>query len=427
MKKDAFETRAYFFAIVLALVLVAGICLAWSPRFWAIFAAQAGVLLTAMFWVALEKQVHPSPEWIAVTLISFWGVAQIATGKTIAPWWTMRASTTWIAAGMSFFVASQVLRARKNREVFLSVILWASTILAMAAIVQVYLDPGHIFGIFAAQPGSVGTFLYKNQFAAMLELAAPIALYRVLSSPNSRYAGIAAYVVLFAAGVASVSRAGVILLTAELAVALFVAFRLRMLNRRKCLRGLALVVLALMAGAAMGGPQALWEHFQQEDPYGIRLDLLKATLHMANDRPWDGFGMGTFPLVYPSYALFDPGVFVNAAHSDWAEWAAEGGFPFAVLIAALMVMVSRRALRSVWGIGIIAVALHSIVDYPTREPTIALTCFAFSGALVGSVAKPGSTANVVQRGVTSSVLRMRTAVTAMCRSIGNRAPCLPGH
>jgi O-antigen ligase len=390
MKAVEFERRAYPFSILLALVLVTGICLAWSPGFWAVSAAQAGVLLLAIFWVSIEKQIHASPEWIVIALVSFWGVFQIASGQTISSWWTMRASTTWISAGISFFVASQVLRRRENREVFLSVVLWSGTALALIAILQMCVDPGRIFGMFPAQPGSVGTFLYKNQFAAMLEIVAPVALYRVISSPSTRYAGLAAYTVLFAAGVASVSRAGVILLVAELVVVLFIAFRLKMVNWRKSPGALVLVVVVLIAGAAIGGPQALWDHFQEKDTYGIRHNLLKATLQMAADRPWDGFGMGTFHVVYPAYARFDPGVFVNTAHSDWAEWAAEGGFPFAGLIAALLLMVSTRAVRSVWGIGVLAVALHSIVDYPAREPTIALTYFAIVGALTGSSEKPKS-------------------------------------
>jgi len=381
MSSGGSDTRGHLFATLLSLGLVAGICLAWSPGFWAISAAQAGVLLVAMSWVAVEKNLHQSREWIIVALVSGWGVLQIAAGRTISPWWTMRSSTTWIAAGAGFFVASQVLRRRGSRETFLSIVLWSATVLALLAILQMYLDPGRVFGLFPAQPGSVGTFLYKNQFAAMLEIAAPIALYRMLFSPGERYAGVAAFTVLLAAGIASVSRAGVVILTAELAAALFVAVRLRILNRRNCLKIVALVVVVGGVGAAIGGPQALWDHFQEKDPYGVRHELLKATLSMASDRPWDGFGMGTFHLAYPAYARFDPGVFVNAAHNDWAEWASEGGFPFAILIASLLSMVGARAGKSVWGIGVLAVALHSLVDYPAREPAIALMWFAMIGAL----------------------------------------------
>ena len=373
-------------AILLAAVLVAGMCLAWTPRFWAVFLAQAGILLAAMLWAATAKQIHPSPQLAVVALISFWGLLQIAAGQTISSWWTLRASLTWIAAGMSFLVASQALRKHGSREVFLSCLLWSSTALAFLAIVQTYVDPRHVFGIFPAQPGSVGTFLYKNQFAALLELALPVALYRSLSSRKTRYAGFAACAILLAAGVASVSRAGVILLAGELILALLLAFRLK---------GLVFAAAILALGALIGGPQALWEHFHEQEPYMVRHDLLRSTLQMAADRPWSGFGMGTFPLAYPAYARFDAGVFVNAAHCDWAEWSAEGGFPFSVMLLALLLMVGKRAMRSVWGIGVIAVALHSLVDYPAREPTIALTWFAMIGALTAATESKAQAADWV--------------------------------
>jgi len=393
MSASAGKKRAQVLSILLALVLVAGICLAWSPGYWAVFAAEAGILLVTVSWAILEKEIHPSREWVAVGLVSFWGVGQILTGRTISPWLTTRASLGWVTAGMSFLVASQVLRRRENRELFLSIVLWSSTVLALLAILQIYTDTGRVFWLFPAQPNAVGTFLYKNQFAALLEMAAPVALYRALagqgrSSQGVRYAGAAAFMVLFAAGVASVSRAGVMLLAAELVFALLFAIRSRRLNWRRCAGVLALAVVLLAAGAVLGGPQALWEHFQDQDPYGIRFDLLQTTLRMAADHPWSGFGMGTFSLAYPQYARFDLGVFVNAAHSDWAEWAVEGGFPWVVLIAGLVSMVSGRAIRSVWGIGLLAVALHSLIDYPSREPVIALTWFAMIGAVTADLRRP---------------------------------------
>jgi O-antigen ligase len=363
------------FPTLLVLVLVAGMCLAWSPGYWAVFVAQAGILLVAILWVATQKRIHPSREWMVAALISFWGLLQIAAGQTISSWWTMRSSLTWISAGMSFLVASQALRRHRYRELFLSGLLWSSTALAFLAIVQMYVDPRHVFGMFPAQPGSVGTFLYKNQFAALLEIALPLALHQARYSRKTRYGAFAACAILLAAGVASVSRAGVILLVAELVLALLLAFRPK---------GLVFASLILALGATIGGPKALWDHFRDQEPYRVRHDLLQSTMRMAGDRPWFGYGMGTFPLAYPAYARFDAGVFVNAAHSDWAEWSAEGGFPLAVLLVVLLTMLSGRAVRSIWGIGVLAVALHSLVDYPAREPTIALTWFAIMGALTAA-------------------------------------------
>ena len=38
---------------------------------------------------------------------------------------------------------------------------------------------------------------------------------------------------------------------------------------------------------------------------------------MAASHPWFGIGLGTWPTVYPRYAIVDIGAFANQAHDDW--------------------------------------------------------------------------------------------------------------
>ena len=71
-----------------------------------------------------------------------------------------------------------------------------------------------------------------------------------------------------------------------------------------------------------------------ECPYLTRQEFLQATADMAKHRPLTGYGLGTFPEVYPRYAIIDPSLYlyVNHAHNDWAEFAADGGVPFLLLV-----------------------------------------------------------------------------------------------
>ena len=66
----------------------------------------------------------------------------------------------------------------------------------------------------------------------------------------------------------------------------------------------------------------------------------------------------------------DVGVIANQAHDDWLQWTAEGGIPFAILVATLFVWSLRPAFRTVWGIGVVAVFLHAIVDYQFSRPAL---------------------------------------------------------
>jgi O-antigen ligase len=85
--------------------------------------------------------------------------------------------------------------------------------------------------------------------------------------------------------------------------------------------------------------------------------------------------------VYPAYARFDIGLVVNHAHNDWAEWLAEGGVPFLAALASMAVWAVMPAVRSIWGIGLISVFLHALVDYPMQRLGLALWVFVLAGVL----------------------------------------------
>jgi len=102
---------------------------------------------------------------------------------------------------------------------------------------------------------------------------------------------------------------------------------------------------------------------------------------MIEVRPWSGYGLGNFATVYPQFAQFDPGAVVEHAHNDWLEWATEGGWPYAAAWMLLAMATFRPALRSIWGIGVPALFVHALVDYPFARVGVAAWLFVLAGAL----------------------------------------------
>ena len=97
-------------------------------------------------------------------------------------------------------------------------------------------------------------------------------------------------------------------------------------------------------------------------------------------RPITGWGLGAWSEVYPGFASYDDGSFVNQAHNDWAQWAVEGGSLVFLLILFVALRVARPAWHSVWGIGILAVLVHCAVDYPMQQrPALATFFFVMLG------------------------------------------------
>jgi hypothetical protein len=52
------------------------------------------------------------------------------------------------------------------------------------------------------------------------------------------------------------------------------------------------------------------------------------------------------------------------------QWTAEGGLPAGIAMLSLTLWGIRPAIRSVWGIGVIAVLIHASFDYPFSRPAV---------------------------------------------------------
>ncbi len=148
---------------------------------------------------------------------------------------------------------------------------------------------------------------------------------------------------------------------------------------------------AIAIGVLIAGWHAIWMRLQEPHPYALRANLVRSSLAMFRARPWTGFGLATWSVAYPQYALYDDGQFVNQAHNDWLQWAAEGGLPLFAVMLAIAILIFRPAVRLIWGLGIIAVFLHCLIDYPFQQrPALAAFFFAWMGvvAAAGEVTAP---------------------------------------
>jgi O-antigen ligase len=139
--------------------------------------------------------------------------------------------------------------------------------------------------------------------------------------------------------------------------------------------------MAAVLCIAATGWETLEGRLRAASPFLYRREMLQSAVGMAKERPWTGFGLGTFAAVYPAYAVFDNGYAVNHAHNDWAEWAAEGGMPFLLLLAAVAAASCILAIRSGWGLGLLAVYVHGFVDFPMQRTGLVIWVSVIGAAL----------------------------------------------
>jgi O-antigen ligase len=144
-----------------------------------------------------------------------------------------------------------------------------------------------------------------------------------------------------------------------------------------------LVMVPVLAAAftLAVGWERVWTRFQQNDPYLVRREFIVAAVDMARQRPLTGYGLDTFPEVYQRYAIKDFPFYANHTHNDWAEFAADGGVPFLLLVLIPLAAAVPAAIRNPWGLGLIAVMLHACVDFPFPRPAVSGWMFAMLGLL----------------------------------------------
>ncbi|MGD0359722.1 MAG: O-antigen ligase family protein [Bryobacteraceae bacterium] len=372
----------------LALLLSYAILTLWIDRRWAWALVQCAVFAGVAGWAASQLR-RPSPVRGSLWLVPLcaapaWGLLQLAANRTVYRLGTWTSVLNWVTWLALFFLALQLLRQSAARDWFLRFVLYFGFGLSVLSTVQMFTSGGKIFWLFPSgyTDHVLGPFVYRNQYAAFLEMILPIALWEGLRDRRRAFAYFAMAAAMLASVVAAASRAGSLLMCAEVAAVLLVAWLSGTAPARVVAR--AWVTFGAIAVVLTGivGWQALRQRLWEPDPFGGRREFLISSLAMLHDRPAMGVGLGNWARAYPQYAVFDDGTYVNQAHNDWLQWAVEGGLPFFAIMLSLVVLAAPAALRSVWAIGLLSVWVHCLVEYPFQQrPAIGAWFFVLLGVL----------------------------------------------
>jgi O-antigen ligase len=338
---------------------------------WALTVFQLALFALAGAWIVRRRfSIRPHPVALLLSAAALWGVFQVTLGISVDPHRTLESALAWTVNCTAFSVALAVTGDSLQRKRFLTAQLVFALGLSVAALI----------GLLTKS--QLGPFVYKNQFAAYVESVLGLAIAAAIQDRRRSFAWLLVASALFASVVAAGSRAGSILCLAELILLPAIAFTRGWISGRSLIRTAVLAALTGGALVAIAGWETTWRRLQEPNPYSLRADLLRSSLNMVRDRPLTGFGLGTWSTAYPAYARFDDGSFVNQAHNDWVQWAAEGGLPFLVLMAAVVALLVRPAVDSLWGLGLMAVFVHAWVDYPFEQrPALAAFFFALAGVI----------------------------------------------
>ncbi len=362
----ATETWALYGLFLMLLVPALISCFCWPKAAWT---PELGLFFVAGIVLLARMALMPSLEAEGYTLLAVGWLALFST-------WTIAASSVNLASHLAL-----VLVLVAGGEALLGLLQASGLGVAETRELR-------------DQLGATGTFINRNHFAALLNMALPLAFGALvagwgrrqrLKAPRSEtlawaWLTILGCSLLGLAVLLSRSRGGILALAATLLFLAVVVSRDRAGANGKALPGIAAgLLLALVLGLGLAlGPKTFIERFAQIGESGQgRLTLYRDTLGLVADHAILGVGPGMYGWHFRSYQSEDFSHRYDHAHNDYLESAAEWGLPVALLFwawvfrrlfrALRLFRVSRTPSRRGTALGaagaIAATLLHSLVDF----------------------------------------------------------------
>jgi len=144
---------------------------------------------------------------------------------------------------------------------------------------------------------------------------------------------------------------------------------------------------------------------------GVRLSIDRDCLRMLVKRPFLGWGLGTFPIVYPEFRSFYTTFFVNQAHNDYLQLLVETGLAGFSIAVWFLVLVFRQAAGKLknWTetasgaltvaalLGCVGILVHSFLDFNLQIPANAALFYVLCAIAASAPLQESQRRRVVRR------------------------------
>jgi O-antigen ligase len=380
------------------------------------------VASTALFlWAAGNVQQGTlkliwSPLYVPLLMFFLYGFLQYRFKLTLDASET-REALVLLAADVIFFFLSIQLFSTASRAAWrwfgLAVLVFAGS-LGLFTILQLASGGHEIYGSVET-PGNLhfGPYVNPNHYAGLMEMLIPVALLYIAERNRKYSLGIFTLLVLAATlGVASLllsgSKGGWLALSVETVI---VAAMIRRYARSGKAGNIAIAAAATILIAVLlfswvdsgwvskrlgwtaNGAENAWAEWSD-----FRKTLVLDTLRMWRAHPVLGVGLGTFEIAYPGYQSFPSELWIENAHNDYVEAAAETGLVGAVLILSALALFLPLAFRDLprrlgsegaWirlgaAIGCCGLLVHSFFDFNLHLPANAVWFAVLAGMAVAT-------------------------------------------
>ena len=373
---------------------------------WSMFVLEAGAVVLILLWLAKqwidgEIQIYWNPLFLPMAGFGVLVLVQFALRASAYPHATTSSALLYCAYAMLCFLSTQTLvRSSQARNLAVIFVLYGSA-LAAFSLLQGVAPNGKLYWLRTPRLGGwiYGPYVNHNHYAGLMELLVPIplvlSLTRLAEDRLRIAAGVAAAIMagtIFLSG----SRGGMLAIFVELSVIAIILFRQQKATRIAIgLAAFAIVLVSMLAW--LGGKElttrvsSIAVESRTEISGGMRLSIDRDTFRMFRNKPVLGWGLGTFPVVYPQFRSFYTNFFVNEAHNDYLQLLAEVGLlGFGAMLWFLIVMYRQAipqfgnwmsdvngAVTLACTLGCTGILVHSLLDFNLQIPANAALFYVF--------------------------------------------------
>lgn len=380
---------------------------------WSIFVLQTGAVILSLLWLAkqwLDQEITLSwnPLFVPMAAFGLLIIVQIVFKASAYLHDTISGAMLYVTYGLLCFLATQsLIRTAQARRIAVILALYGFA-LAAFALAQAVSPNGRIYWTRIPRMGGwiYGPYVNHNHYAGIMELLVPIplvfSLSRLVPERGRILSGIAAAIMIgtiFLSG----SRGGMIAIFAELAVLATVLFRQKR-RVRIAIAAVAFAVVLVSLLSWLGGKEltarvsSISSEARTEISGGMRLSIDRDALQMFRHRPVLGWGLRTFPVVYPQFRSFYTNFFVNEAHNDYMQLLTEMGLAGFGVMVWFLVVLYRRALGKIanWTtqvtgavtlaciLGVTGILMHSFFDFNLQIPANAAWFYVYCSLAAAS-------------------------------------------
>lgn len=376
---------------LVAQYLLLPLLIAWLVRLWS--KSKPRLLFPPVCWFVLAFVVYASGRYLTAD------IEYVARQELIRI----------LVYALLFFVVINNLHGQEVTHLVSYTLVFLGMALSFYAVYQYATGSDRVWHVLKPYPhrGS-GTYICPNHLGGFLEMVLPLGLAFVLVGrikPLGRiFVGYATLVIL--AGIAATVSRGT---WAAVAVALVVFFGVVIANRHYRVPG-AVALLLLVGGVAYFAPRSLFIQARVQQVYGTgkldddaRFKLWVPALQIWQQNPWFGAGPAHFDYRFPQYRPETIQARPDRAHNDILNSLTDWGIAGTALVAGAWLVLGfgvlktwryvRKTPRDIGGtsssskfafvlgasVGLLALLLHSVVDFNMHIPAnalVAVTLFA---------------------------------------------------